>query len=55
MDKIKIISFVGINGLDKGIGPCATPEDVKEPKDKPVLVKASRLSGRGQELVTTSR
>ena len=55
MDKIKINSFVGINGLDKGIGPWATPEDVKEPEDKPVLVKASRLSGRGQELVTTSR
>ena len=50
MDKIKIISFVGINGLDKGIGPWAMPEDIKEPKDKPVLVKASRLSGHDKQV-----
>ena len=36
---------MGISGLDKGIGPWAAPEDVREPEDKPVLVKVSRLSG----------
>ena len=33
---------MGINGLDKGIGPWATLEDAKEPEDKQVLVKASK-------------
>ena len=49
------IYIVGINGLDKGIGPWAAPEDTKEPEDKQVLVKGSRLLGRGRVLVTTSR
>ena len=46
---------MGINGSDKGIGSWAVPEDAKEPEDKQVLVKASRLLGRRRELVTTSK
>lgn len=46
---------VGINSLDKGIEPWTTPEDVKEPQDKQVVVNASRSLGRGRELVRTTR
>ena len=40
---------------DKDIGPWATPEDIKEPNDKQVLVKAGRLLGQGRGQVTTSK
>jgi len=40
-----LTGVVGMSGLDKGIGPWAMPEEVEEPKDKPVLVKVGRLSG----------
>jgi len=44
-----------MKGSDKGIGPWAAPEDAKEPEGKQVLVKASRLLGRGWGLVATSK
>ena len=46
---------MGMSGSDKGIGPWAAPKDVKELEDKLVLVKVSRLSVRGWELVKTSK
>ena len=46
---VMLTGVVGMSGLNKGIGPWATPED------KPMLVKVGRLSSRGWELVTTSR
>ena len=46
---------VGINGSDKGIGLWVAPKDAKESEDKQVWVKASKLLGRGRELVMTSR
>lgn len=49
------ILIVGINSSDKSIGLQAAPEDVKELEGKQVVVKASRLSSRGQELVRTNR
>lgn len=42
---------MGINNSDKGIGPWAVPEDVKEPKDKQLVVKASKSLGQRRELV----
>ena len=47
--------IVGMKGLDKDIGLWAAPEDVKEPEDKYVLVKASRLLGRGGGLIVVNR
>ena len=44
-----------MKGSNKDIGSWAVPEDTKELKDKQVLVKASRLLGRGRGLVATSR
>ena len=52
---VMLTGVVGMSGLNKGIGPRATPEDIGEPEDKPMLVKVGRLSSRGWELVTTSR
>ena len=49
------IIIVRIKGSNKDIGPWAMPEDAKELEDKQILVKASRLLGRGRGLVTTSR
>ena len=44
-----------MKGPDKDIGPWAAPEDVKEPEDRQVLVKTSRLLGRGRGLVIINR
>ena len=38
-----VIIIVGMKGPDKDIGSWAASEDVKEPENKQVLVKASRL------------
>ena len=40
--------------LNKDIGPWAAPEDVKEPKDRYVLVKASRLLDQGGGLIVVN-
>ena len=40
--------IVGMKGLKKGSGSWATFKNVKEPKDKHVLVKTTRLQGRGK-------
>ena len=37
--------YVGMKGLDKDIGLWAVLKDVKEPEDRQVLVKTSRLLG----------
>ena len=37
---------MGISGSNKSIGSWAALEEVREPEDKLVLVKVSRLSGR---------
>ena len=37
---------------DKDIGSWAALEDVNEPEDRQVLVKVSRILGRGRGLVT---
>ena len=47
--------YVGMKGSDNDIGPWAVPEDVKEPEDRQVLVKTSRLLGRGRGLVIINR
>ena len=52
---VMLTGVVGMSGSNKGVGPWATPEDIGEPEDKPMLVKVSRLSSRGWELVTTNR
>ena len=44
-----------MKGLDKEIGPWATLEDVKEPEDRYVLVKASRLLGQGRGLIVVDK
>ena len=44
-----------MKGPNKDIGSWATPEDVKEPENSPVLVKASRLLGRGRGLVIINK
>jgi len=36
---------VGMKGPDKDIGLWAAPKDVKEPEDRQVLVKVSKLLG----------
>ena len=50
-----VIIIVGMKGPDKDIGSWAASEDVKEPKNKQVLVKASRLLDRGRGLVIINR
>ncbi|XP_030936530.1 uncharacterized protein LOC115961743 [Quercus lobata] len=40
------LTFTGMKGTNKDIGPWAALEDIKEPEEKYVLVKASRLLGR---------
>ena len=47
--------IVGMKGTDKDIGPWAPLEDIKEPEDKYVLVKASRLLGRGRGLIVVNK
>ena len=37
-----------MKGPDKDIGPWTAPKDVKEPMDKQVLVKVSKLLGQGR-------
>ena len=50
-----VIIIVGMKGPDKDIGSWAASEDVKEPENKQVLVKASRLLDRGRGLVIINR
>ena len=52
---IFILPTVGMKGPDKDIGSWAIPKDVKEPKDKQVLGKTSKLLGRGKSLVIINR
>lgn len=49
------MSVVGMKGADKNIGSWAALEDIKELKDKHVLVKTSRLLGRGRDLIIMNR
>ena len=51
----RFMDFVGMKGPDKDIKLWATPKDVKEPTDRQVLVKTSRLLGRGRGLVIINR
>ena len=44
-----------MKGPDKDIGQWAAPEDDKEPDDRYVLVKVSKLLGRGRDLVIINR
>ena len=44
-----------MKGPNKNIRPWAAPEDVKEPEDRYVLMKASRLLGRGGGLIIVNR
>ena len=52
---LSLFVIVGMKGLDKDIGLRAASEDIKEPEDKYVLVKASRLLGRGGDLIIVNR
>lgn len=49
------MSAVGMKGADKDIGPWAPPDDIKELKGKHVLVKTSKLLGRGRGLIIMNR
>ena len=50
-----IIIIVGMKDPNKDIGLWATLEDVKEPEDRYVLVKASRLLGQGRGLIVVDK
>ena len=52
---LSLFVIVGMKGLDKDIEPRAALKAIKEPEDKYILMKASRLLGRGKGLIVVNK